>query len=179
MHALFRFASMQNSSQAAKLAIPLKKGVKLGQTLDGICRDIGASLPSMAATFERNGVIVLPGALSLGDVKVLSEKVDEIISSSIATTIDTDSTVSDFTDETKAPKRRIHMAFPLVDDEQCTKTISKLLGKLHPLLAIILQCNSSEDGIPLIGAGFMQTSPSASGVIVFYETTISIYLYGK
>ena len=160
------FASMQNSSQATKLAIPLKNDVKLGQTLDDICMDIGASLQSMAATFERNGVIVFPDALSLDDVKVLSEKVDGIISPSIANTSDTGCTVSDFTDETKAPKRRIHMAFPLVDNEQCTKTISNLLGKLHPLLAIILQCNSSEDGIPLIGAGFMETSPSASGQVL-------------
>ncbi len=155
------FASMQSDSQASKLAIPLKKEVKLGQTLDDISvdsihLDTGPSLPSLAATFEKNGVIVFPGAVAADDVKVLSDKVDEIISSSAL------SDVSDFTDETKAPKRRIHKALPLVDDEQCTKTVSKLLGRLYPLLAIILQTSDSEDGIPLIGSGFMQTSPGAS-----------------
>lgn len=155
------FASMQNDSQSAKRAIPLKKEVKLGQTLDDISvdsmhLDAGSSLSSLAATFEKNGVIVFPGALSEGEVKVLSDKVDEIISSSAV------SAVSDFTDETKAAKRRIHKALPLNDDEQCTKTVSKLLDRLYPLLAIILQSSDSEDGIPLIGSGFMQTSPGAS-----------------
>ena len=164
------FASMQNGGRAAKLAIPLKKDVKLGQTLDDISvesvhMDTRASLPSMAATFEKNGVIVFPGALSLDDVKVLSEKVDEIISSATATTDIAGCTVSDFTDETKASRRRIHKAFP-VDNEQCTKTVSNLFGRLYPLLAIILQCNSSEEGIPLIGSGFMQTSPSAAGQVL-------------
>ena len=155
------FASMQNDSQQFKLAIPLKKEVKLGQTLDDISvdainLDTGSSLPSLAATFEKNGVIVFPEALSADDVNILSEKVDEIIYSSAI------SDVSDFTDETKAAKRRIHKALPLVDEEQCTKTVSNLLGRLYPLLAIILQSSDSEDGIPLIGSGFMQTSPGAS-----------------
>mmetsp|Transcript_28642 Transcript_28642/g.42739 ORF Transcript_28642/g.42739 Transcript_28642/m.42739 type:complete len:609 (+) Transcript_28642:78-1904(+) len=159
------FASIQNDSQEAKLAIPLEKDVKLGKTLDDICvdsshLDTGSSLPSLASTFEKNGVIVFRGALSLDVVKVLSDKVDEIISSSTDTA---DCTVSDFTDETKAAKRRIHKALPLVDNEQCTKTVSHLMGRLRPLLALILQCNSSEDDIPLIGAGFMQTSPNATG----------------
>ncbi len=156
------FASMQNDSQQAKLAIPLKEGVKLGQTLDDISAnsillDNESSLPSLAATFEKNGVIVFPGALSVDDVKVLSDKVNDIISSSAL------SDVSDFTDETKAAKRRIHKALPLNNgDEQCTQTVSKLLGRLYPLLALILQSSDSEDGIPLIGSGFMQTSPGAS-----------------
>lgn len=154
------FASMQNSCQEAKLAIPLKEEVKLGQTLDDISvdsihLDTGSSLHSLAATFEKNGVIVFPGALSVDDVKLLSDKVDDIISSSAIS-------AADFTDETKAAKRRIHKALPLVDDEQCTKTVSKLLGRLYPLLAIILQSSDSEDGIQLIGSGFMQTSPGAS-----------------
>jgi ectoine hydroxylase-related dioxygenase (phytanoyl-CoA dioxygenase family) len=160
------FASMQNDNQVAiRQAIPLKKDMALGKTLDDICVDFSllttSSLSSIAAKFETNGVLVFPEALSLDDVNVLSDKLDEIMPS--ITDGDGDCTVSDFTDETKASKRRIHMALPLVDNEQCTKTISNLLGRLHPLLALILQCNSGNDDIPLIGSGFMQTSPNASG----------------
>jgi len=133
------FASMQNDNQVAiRQAIPLKKDMALGKTLDDICVDFSllttSSLSSIAAKFETNGVLVFPEALSLDDVNVLSDKLDEIMPS--ITDGDGDCTVSDFTDETKASKRRIHMALPLVDNEQCTKTISNLLGRLHPIIWI-------------------------------------------
>jgi ectoine hydroxylase-related dioxygenase (phytanoyl-CoA dioxygenase family) len=159
------FASMQNDNQvASRQAIPLQKDMRLGTTLDDICVDFNqltTSLTSMASKFETNGVLVFPEALTLDDVNVLSDKLEEIISS--ITDGNSGCTVSDFSDETKASKRRIHMALPLVNDEKYTQTISNLLGRLHPLMSLILQCNSTDDDIPLIGSGFMQTSPNAIG----------------
>jgi ectoine hydroxylase-related dioxygenase (phytanoyl-CoA dioxygenase family)/tetratricopeptide (TPR) repeat protein len=167
------FASMRNNHQVDRVdrpAIPLKKEIKLGGTLNDICidtadLDTGATqtLSLLAAKFERNGVLVFPGALPLDDVNVLSDKVDEIISSATNISInDGDFSVSDFTDETKAAKRRIHMALPLDNDKQYTKIVSSLLDRLRPLLELILQCDSSDDML-LIGSGFMQTSFGAKG----------------
>ena len=113
------------------------------QVISAEMKDLDDTAPSsLASKFETNGVLVFPGAVSLDDVNVLSisNKVDESTSSSTS-----NYEVSDFADETKAAKRRIHKALPL-------------LGCLLPLFALILQCNSSEDVITLIGSGFIQTS---------------------
>jgi len=67
---------------APKHAMPLKKLVQLGSTLDEICvsaKDlvVDALISSLAAKFEKNGVLVFPEAVSHDDVKILSKKVDE------------------------------------------------------------------------------------------------------
>jgi ectoine hydroxylase-related dioxygenase (phytanoyl-CoA dioxygenase family) len=133
----------------------------LGNTLDDISADAKdlcskEALPDLAAKFETNGVLVFSGAVSAEDIEVLSTKVNHIISKAS----DDDCAVSDFIEETKAAKQRIHMALPLSGDEKCIKVVSSLMARLSPLLALILQC--SDGGcMPLIGSGFMQTSTGA------------------
>lgn len=156
-----KFASQKrNDGMLSKPAIPLANGLELGKTLGDISAEfkgIEESSADLAARFERNGVLVFPQALSNEDIKVLFKKIDEIIAS-----VDSDdSSVADLTDETKAPKQRIHMALPLLESELYTTVISDMMGRLHPLISTILQCNDGNN-IPLLGSGFMQTSPGAN-----------------
>ncbi|KAL7504980.1 hypothetical protein ACHAXN_002780 [Cyclotella atomus] len=158
------FASRTESSGpgAVKHAIPLTGDATVEKTLGEISSDAKKlmnteSLADLARKFEMNGVLVFPKLLSEKDVDVLSKKVLDIIS---LASRDDDCEVADLTDETKAANQRIHMALPLSDDEQYTTVISSVMSRLHPLLTSILQCNDS-GRIPLIGSGFMQTSPGA------------------
>ena len=147
-----------------KEAIYLAKHIQVGNKLEDISANVDSVVPKisiskLAAQFETNGVLVLPRAIPDQDVKVLLEKVDQIIFS--ATDSADEGTVSDLTDETKSPKQRVHKALPLTGDVRYLTSISKLLCRLYPLLASILQCNEG-GSLPLIGSGFMQTSPGAS-----------------
>lgn len=123
----------------------------------GLLQDDEAKVSEMAATFERDGVIVLPAVVSQDDCDRLVSRIDDII---LKATVGcgTDDTV-DFTDETRAAANRLHLALPLKGDH--ADILSAVFCKLHPLLRKILSCSSDE--IPLLGSGFMRTSPGAKG----------------
>ena len=114
-------------------------------------------MSKMAAAFERDGVMVLPGLVSPRDCDAILQVVEETISKGQAMS-ETAETL-DFTDETRAAANRLHFSLPLRGNH--TDAVSDLFGTLYPLLARILQC--SEDKIPLLGSGFMRTSPRAKG----------------
>ena len=114
-------------------------------------------MSTMAAAFERDGVIIFPGLVGPEECDIILQFVEETICKGQATS-DTDE-ILDFTDETRAAANRVHLALPLRGNH--ADAVSDLFGTLYPLLARILQC--SEDKIPLLGSGFMRTSPRAKG----------------
>jgi hypothetical protein len=100
-------------------------------------------------------VVVFPGLVKPKEYGTILQFVEETISkrNSISDKI------LDFTDETRAAANRVHLALPLSGNH--ADAVSDLFGTLYPLLTRILQC--SEDKIPLLGSGFMRTSPRAKG----------------
>ena len=143
-------------------ALPMAPAKISKVTLEDLCWDPAAlkneeETPSMAASFERDGVLVFPGLLSAAECNALARTVSDVANEAHEAT--------DFTMETRAPSQRTHMALPL---ENASEGLSKVLDKLYPLLSNILQCQKSDsdhdhedESIPLIGAGFMKTGPGA------------------
>ena len=124
---------------------------------NGLLQNDESEISDMAAAFERDGVIVLPALVSQDECDHMLELVDDIILKAAAGG-DIDDT-QDFTDETRSAANRVHLALPLEGDH--SDTLSTLFGKLYPLLDKVLACSGNK--IPLLGAGFMRTSPGAKG----------------
>ena len=142
----------------AMAAGPASKSlIDLEWDIDGLIEnnDEETMLSKMAAAFERDGVLVFPGLVSSVNCNHVLKLVDQIILKARSGE-DTDET--SFTDETRSAANRLHLALPLKNHGD---TLSDLFGRLYPLLARILDC--SGDKIPLLGSGFMRTSPGAKG----------------
>ena len=150
--------------QIEKEALPMAEGLvskfldDLERDTDGLLQNDEAKVSEMAAAFERDGVIVLPAIVSQDDCDRLLSRIDDTILKATTSGFGTDDTV-DFTDETRAAANRVHLALPLKEDH--ADILSAVFCKLHPLLRKILNC--SGDVVPLLGSGFMRTSPGARG----------------
>ena len=156
------FAAQNNGHLLEKKqALPLSHHNIVAKQLEELCVNpkqlelkANGEIENIAKLFETNGALVIPEMLNAQDVELLSGLVDGLVVESSRGLA-----VTDFTDETKAAKHRIHMSLPL--DRKEIPSISDLLKRLYPLLSFILQ--SEQKALPLIGSGFMQTYPGAKG----------------